>query len=290
MVDGPAWLEDADGRRHPIAGTCALGRAAANDIVIDDGKVSRRHALIHKQDDAEYWVIDLGSGNGTYLNGRRITLATRLSGGDTLSVGEVRFTFGQATGSAPRPPRPPVAPGTQTIIDVRTMPCWLLVADIKGSTALSARLSTTDMAMLVGRWMAACREVIEQHGGIINKYLGDGFLAYWHSDRDRMPDMVATLDALRDMRVQRVGPPFRIALHYGLVTFGGGGSAGEDSLSGRDVALAFRMESLAGSLGCDAILSEAARAHLPPAMRMTDVGTHTLQGFEDDRLRFFVLA
>jgi adenylate cyclase len=290
MVEAPAWLEDADGRRRPIGGTCALGRAAGNDIVVDDGKVSRRHALIHKQDAAEYWVIDLGSGNGTYINGRRVTLATRLTSGDLLSLGDVRYKFLQAPETAPARSLPPADLGAQTIIDVRNMPCWLLVADIKGSTALSARLPTTDMAMLVGRWMGACREVIEQHGGNINKYLGDGFLAYWHAGPNRMPDMMATVDALRGMQVRREGPPFRLALHFGLVTFGGGGSAGEDSLSGRDVALAFRMEALAGSLGCDVILSEAARTHLPATMRMTDVGIHALQGFEQERLRFFVLA
>ena len=289
MTEASAWLEDGSGRRWPIAATCALGRATSNDIVLDNGKVSRRHALIHRQDDAEFWVIDLGSGNGTYINGRRIALATRLSKGDTLTLGDATFTFDQRAVPPKRAPSASVS-SAQTIIDIRTIPCWLLVADIKGSTALAARLPMTEMAVLVGRWMAACKEIIEQKDGVINKYLGDGFLAYWFASRDRMPDMGAAVEQLREMQRQRQGPPFRLALHYGVVTVGGGGSAGEDSLSGRDVSLVFRMEKLAGSLGVDVMVSEAARDHLGSDIRLSDLGVHPLQGFEDDRLRFYALA
>ena len=56
-----AWLEAADGTRHPIQGSCSLGRTAANTIVLDSPKVSRRHALIHLQNIGELWLIDLGA-------------------------------------------------------------------------------------------------------------------------------------------------------------------------------------------------------------------------------------
>lgn len=289
MSEASAWLEDGDGRRWPVGAKCALGRATSNDIIVENGKVSRRHALIHKQDDAEYWMIDLGSGNGTYINGRRIALATRLQHGDTVSLGELKFVFGQSDSAAKRD-RTGTFASAQTIIDVRTLPCWLLVADIKGSTALAARLPTTEMAILVGKWMAECKEIVEEHGGSINKYLGDGFLAYAYGSEQSMPDFIGMIMELTDMQRKRQGPPFRLVLHYGLVTVGGGITSGEDNLSGRDVALAFRMEELAGSLGCDVLVSEAAREHLPSSVRLNDVGVHPLQGFENERLRFYAVA
>ena len=67
-----AWLEAADGTRHPIKGSCSLGRTAANTIVLESPKVSRRHALVHLQNIGELWLIDFGSSNGTFLNKRRI--------------------------------------------------------------------------------------------------------------------------------------------------------------------------------------------------------------------------
>jgi pSer/pThr/pTyr-binding forkhead associated (FHA) protein len=64
-----AWLEAADGKRHPIEGSCSLGRTAANTIVLQSPKVSRRHALIHLQNIGELWLIDFRSSKGTFLIG-----------------------------------------------------------------------------------------------------------------------------------------------------------------------------------------------------------------------------
>src|SRR5690349_6706444 len=149
MSEVSVWIEGTDGRRWPVSFTCSIGRSTSNDVVIDDGLVSRRHALIHKQDDAEYWIIDLGSGNGTYLNGRRVALATRLTNGDRLTFGPLNYTFRSGVSSGVRPgPSSPVS--VQTIIQIKTAECWLLVADIKGSTALAQRLPATELAVLVG--------------------------------------------------------------------------------------------------------------------------------------------
>ena len=61
-----AWLEAADGERYPIKGSCSIGRAGANTVVLESPKVSRRHALIHLQNIREIWLIDFGSSNGTF--------------------------------------------------------------------------------------------------------------------------------------------------------------------------------------------------------------------------------
>src|SRR5215475_1618555 len=90
-----AWLEAADGRRHPIKGSCSLGRSSANTILLESPKVSRRHALIHLQNIGELWLIDFGSSNGTFLNKRRIHRPIRLSDGDQITIGDQVFTFRQ---------------------------------------------------------------------------------------------------------------------------------------------------------------------------------------------------
>jgi len=64
-----AWLETADGKRYPICGSCSLGRTAANTILLESPKVSRRHALIHLQNIGELWLIDFGSSKGTFRIG-----------------------------------------------------------------------------------------------------------------------------------------------------------------------------------------------------------------------------
>jgi adenylate cyclase len=290
MSEQQVWLETNDGQPRPIGPSCSMGRATGNDVVIDDQRVSRRHALIHKQDNAEYWVIDLGSGNGTYLNGRRVTLATRLKDRDILTVGGLSFAFRQVSLSPSHGRKNEPSTAAQTIIDIRTVPCWLLVADIKGSTALATTLPTTELAMLVGRWMSVCKEIIETQNGTINKYLGDGFLAYWHFDQRRSDRLLGAVDQLLAMQKAAEAPHFRVALHLGPVAIGGGASAGEDSLSGLDVTIAFRMEKIAGSIGCDFLASESAKPLLETRRSLRDVGVHPIAGLPQSKSHFYEVS
>jgi hypothetical protein len=89
----PSWLQTASGERVELAGRCALGRAAENDLVIPAPPVSRRHALIALRDSGGYHLTDLGSRNGTRLNGRRITSPVRLHDGDRVGIGPVILIF-----------------------------------------------------------------------------------------------------------------------------------------------------------------------------------------------------
>lgn len=68
-------------------GTTVLGREAINDIVLQDPEVSRRHAQITFQD-GRYYIEDLGSTNGTFINKRRISVPTWLNNGDVIEMGE----------------------------------------------------------------------------------------------------------------------------------------------------------------------------------------------------------
>ena len=71
-----------------------LGRSRECDLRIADGNVSRKHAEI-VQEDATYWLVDLGSTNGTELNGRRAT-REKLTDGDRITIGETDVVFGRS--------------------------------------------------------------------------------------------------------------------------------------------------------------------------------------------------
>jgi len=82
------------GRAFPLDGPITLGRSAENTIPLEDDQASRRHARIDPQGGA--WVLeDLGSRNGTFVNGQRIGQAVRLQAGDQVQMGN---TFFQVTG------------------------------------------------------------------------------------------------------------------------------------------------------------------------------------------------
>src|SRR5436190_6477963 len=205
--DWPAWLQDHTGSRVPLKGSCSLGRSVSNQVAIPDERVSRRHALIQVQGDQEYWLVDFGSRNGTYLNDQRIVRPTRLRHGDRIKVGHVEFVFHEP--QSLRRDSSQTALADRTVSDIRSDKCWLLVADIIGSTRLVKELPPDELPLLTGLWVAECKKTIETNGGRINQFLGDGFFAYWH-DRERVETAVGgALQALRRLQ-EKARPPFRL--------------------------------------------------------------------------------
>lgn len=66
--------------------TLSIGRGLDNDIILQEGEVSRHHLILNR-DEYGYSIEDLGSFNGTYLNGMRVERATRLRPGDEIRIG-----------------------------------------------------------------------------------------------------------------------------------------------------------------------------------------------------------
>ncbi len=75
----------------PRAPDMKIGRALANDLVLDSGRVSRFHAVL-TLDGAIVSITDLGSRNGTYVNGARVR-ARILVDGDSISIGACQMRF-----------------------------------------------------------------------------------------------------------------------------------------------------------------------------------------------------
>jgi hypothetical protein len=70
-----------------------LGRSKDADIRVPDDNVSRRHAEVRREDDG-YWIVDLGSMNGTIVNGKRVDRA-RLRVDDRITLGSTEIVFGR---------------------------------------------------------------------------------------------------------------------------------------------------------------------------------------------------
>jgi pSer/pThr/pTyr-binding forkhead associated (FHA) protein len=82
---------DAQPAEHRLAALNYLGRAEENQIRVTQPGVSRRHALILVTPKG-YTIRDLGSQNGTFVNGSRIT-ESALADGDTIDIGSARIIF-----------------------------------------------------------------------------------------------------------------------------------------------------------------------------------------------------
>jgi DNA-binding response OmpR family regulator len=95
--------EEIKGRWTLAKPATSIGRWEDNDVVVDDRWVSRHHAQIRREDEG-YVVQDLGSKNGTFVNGRRIAAPTPLADGDEIQVTPlIKLTFVDYGSTAPLP-------------------------------------------------------------------------------------------------------------------------------------------------------------------------------------------
>jgi len=95
-----------------------LGRSTRNDVCLEDILISRLHAEIREEAGA-YWLTDLGSANGTFLNGERLQGPVRIQTGDVIQMGRSRLTVEVAV------PRAPAIQGPSETSDAtRPTPVW----------------------------------------------------------------------------------------------------------------------------------------------------------------------
>jgi pSer/pThr/pTyr-binding forkhead associated (FHA) protein len=84
--EGAATIETKLGRREEIV----IGRGAECDVVIKDTKASRKHCRLLRKEDA-FVLEDLGSKNGTYVEGKKISGQVALHSQQTFKIGDTIF-------------------------------------------------------------------------------------------------------------------------------------------------------------------------------------------------------
>jgi adenylate cyclase len=287
-----AWLETERSKRILVSGICTFGRIPGNTIVLNTPKVSRRHAMIHEQD-GEFWIVDLGSTNGVLVNGERLTHPVRLRTGDLIKMPENSFKFlFAAKPSASNGSRraPPLKRQTKmTVADIKMVKCWILLADIQGFTTMSQKLPPGELAPLVGKWLAHCQEIIQGQQGVLAKFLGDGFLAFW-TDRDEVTASIAAACRLFQDLQKSSSLPFRITLHHGLVSFGGHSPDASHTMIGQELNYAFRLEKVASKLELSWLLSDVAAKLLEGHLPLVSCGMQKVPDFAEERHCFTLAA
>lgn len=270
----------------PLPDQCVIGRKRTVDVVLDDQRVSREHAMIRREGN-DYLLYDLDSANGTVLNGLPVSRPIRLRDGDLIEIGgsSIRFQSRQACATTI------TALNDATIMGFAEQPMLFLVADVKGYTQLSAKLSETELTGLMRPWYAECEEILKGGGAIIDKFIGDCVFAYWMSteseNRSRAVDSALRLlartqdlslghEALllpHDMRLE-----CGIGLHAGLASVGAM-VRGQKTALGDAVNLTFRLEALTRSVGHPLLLSgEFVAAWETPPQSCKSHGFHSLKG------------
>jgi class 3 adenylate cyclase/nitrite reductase/ring-hydroxylating ferredoxin subunit len=170
----------------------------------------------------------------------------------------------------------------------------IFFSDIAGFTALSERLSAYDVMYLLNRYFVQVGDVIEQNGGFIDKFIGDGLMAIFGVDDQPDAPLRAVNAALQTLvTVDRMKPFFksmydadfdiRIGLHYGEAVIGSVGSIGHERLTaiGDVVNVASRIEAANKDAGTRLLISEALHQQVEDSVEAADFIRVRLRGTSD---------
>ena len=153
------------GREFAVSDTTVVGRDPAADLVIPDSEVSSKHASFVLADGGVA-VEDLGSTNGTFVNGERVTRAQQLKPGDRVQFGgtviEVR---GPAAATAPPAEAPPPAPAVTRVRRIPTMPVLVFVEGQRRGTELAV-----GSQVVVGRDLGAADVILDEDAEVSRRH------------------------------------------------------------------------------------------------------------------------
>jgi adenylate cyclase len=272
-----------------------IGRSPDASIRLVDGGASRQHATI-RRDGQLFWVSDLGSANGSFINDVAVSNARALRHGDRVQFGTSNFIF-----DSEEEERPPSESGDinthllNTVdLPVKNVRATLLVGDLRNFTALSAQLSPEEVAAMLREWYAQCEDVLKSRDAIIDKFIGDGVFAYWPGDdpptRKKATEAAKLLSGpqahespkrkwLRDNMNLEVH--CNIGLNIGDVALGAMGR-GNTAPVGEAVNVTFRIESLTRKLQVPVLVSDSFLKDWPEGYKLyQNVGIHPVKGQPD---------
>jgi adenylate cyclase len=156
-----------------------IGRSKDNDIVIKDHCISRNHAILQSTETGDFYLIDLGSRNGTFVNGRRVAIPVTIHSQEQITFGKTEVQFYRpAPTNVGKQPRNLEWDTLTSAVHERRLTS-VMVVDMRNFTALTRQLDEKVLSSLIGSWFRHAGGIIRSSGSWVDKYIGDAIMAIW---------------------------------------------------------------------------------------------------------------
>lgn len=247
-----------------------IGRDKGSDITLGDLKVSRHHAMVRRLNNGDYYFIDSGSSNGSYVNKRRIAMPALLKDGDHITIGNIVFVFDKR-GKDEGPTDTLSMQDTIVVQNTTIKQNTILVADIRGFTSLSEKVHIKTLTKVMNKWFHNVSTIIFENEGTVDKFIGDCVFARWETEKEQAKSVVQALRAawLIGKFTEKLNDTFteidhKIKIGVGINTGKASVGIGQDNTAlGDAVNTAFRLESASKTIGKDFVISNSSYEFLP---------------------------
>lgn len=243
--------------RIEIEESLSIGRSSDNELVVDEATVSRNHALI-KQIGSKYYIIDVGSSNGTYKDAKRIHSPVLLENKSIVQCGNMQFIFYDNVYDE-NDDKTQVSMTSSFVVD-----SVVLVADIKGYTSFTEAMDIKIVSKVMSKWFRQVSREIEKTNGYIDSFIGDCVYARWDIDDDLIgvsKDVLKVGKVINEItrNITKEYTNGKYPLNVGVgITHGDVvvGTEINNTGLGDTVNTAFRFEGKSKEFNCDIIISK----------------------------------
>ncbi len=274
--------------------TFYIGRGKQNDITLPYTWISRQHAMLQVEENGTYNVVDLGSSNGTMVNGRRQHSTTKLHSGDKLQVGSDKTTLVFFHDYTPEIPVEQDDLEEETVAFLQTELVTILVCDIRKFTSLSETIGAEFVSNILASWSKSVNELVQRNNGSIDKFIGDAVMATWvgkDGQAENIMQAMRTLLAISEMttllssKLPNLPWPMEVggAINTGEAVMGNiGVDGGRDfTVVGDVVNLTFRLEELTTKVEMDLLMGPNVSEYLPQCKEFFTACKYVVKGKKD---------
>lgn len=277
------------------------GRELHNDIVIEDGIVSREHAQF---DCSSFGVVvtDLSSRNGTFLNGARLTSMKDLSSRDVINIGSARIVLSLRSVEALQKNTSAQSSRAMTA-QLKPVSVTVLVTRVQAYRTMLRQASPAQLDAVLAAWTSKIQDIIFRFGGRTDKTIEETTVALWVGEKLETQAERA-VSAARQISLYGAGVaklhgenspiPWQassvIASGSGLAgSVGAAGEAGRFAMVGDPVNFAFALEEEIKIFGNSILLDEQTAHSLPATLKPRLLG-HSARLLQGSELPIFTLG
>lgn len=301
-------LRTESGNRYlSLAGSnCwTIGRGDDNNFVLPDRWISRNHAMLQRMEMGEFYLIDLGSRNGSFVNGRRVSVPVTLHNGDRLTFGQTELEF--YSPAVEHLTDPSISIDSQEFTATATLHVRrlisVLVVDIRDFTVMTRQIDEKVLSEVIGTWFRCAGDIIREYGSWVDKYIGDAIMAVWihgaqgvsHEEMLNIAQAISKLHEMTSGLHEKYPLPFPLRVGaglntgYAMVGNTGTGDRPDYTALGDTVNAAFRLETTTKQIGMDVALGETTYKYLAEAGGSSKVFkqyTVTMKGYDTPMLTY----